>query len=171
MAYLSGALFLLTSFYITVDVVGRKFFGISSAVTDEVGGYTLALGGMWGLAYTLRTGGHVRIDVLLPHLPPRIQGWLNYLALTLMALFAVVIAVYAWRLALDSLAGDARSMSFTQTPLFLPQSLMALGLTALALQALLTLAVGLAASVRLGSLAALERSGGDEAPTRDGGRA
>ncbi len=156
MAYLSGALFLLTSFYITADVIGRKFFHISSAVTDEIGGYALAMGGMWALAYTLRTGGHVRIDVLLPHLPLRVQGILNYAALVVMTLFASMVAFYSWRLAIDSFTGSARAMSFIQTPLFIPQGLMAVGFSMLTLEAIAILVVGLAESLRLGRLATLE---------------
>lgn len=156
MAYVSGALFLLASFYITLDVIGRKFFHISSAVTDEIGGYALALGGMWALAYTLRTGGHVRIDILLPHLSRRVQALLNYAAVALMVLFAFMVALYTWRLALDSFAGSAKAMSFIQTPLFLPQSLMAFGFTVLTLEAIVILVVGLVESLRLGRLAPLE---------------
>mgnify|MGYP001619958822 FL=1 len=156
MAYLSGALFLLTSFYITADVIGRKFFHISSAVTDEIGGYALAMGGMWALAYTLRTGGHVRIDVLLPHLPLRVQGILNYAALVVMTLFASMVAFYSWRLAIDSFTGSAKAMSFIQTPLFIPQGLMAVGFSMLTLEAIAILVVGLAESLRLGRLATLE---------------
>lgn len=153
---MSGGLFLLTSFYITADVIGRKFFHISSAVTDEMGGYALALGGMWALAYTLRTGGHVRIDILLPYLPPRVQALLNYAALACMGFFTSMVAWYAWRLALDSFSGSAKAMSFVQTPLFVPQSLMAVGFSVLGLEAIAILVVGLFESVRLGRLASLE---------------
>ncbi|MFQ5840455.1 MAG: TRAP transporter small permease subunit, partial [Candidatus Methylomirabilales bacterium] len=88
MAYLSGAVFLLISAYITIDVVGRKFFGITTGVSDEIGGYALAFGGVWALAYTLRTGGHVRIDVLLPYFPRRTRWVLNYAAMIVMGFFA-----------------------------------------------------------------------------------
>ena len=156
MAYLSGALFLLTSFYITADVIGRKFFHISSAVTDEIGGYALALGGMWALAYTLRTGGHVRIDILLPHLPLRLRSLLDYGALIAMGFFASMVALYAWRLAIDSFSGNAKAMSFIQTPLFIPQGLMAVGFSMLTLETIVILVVGLVESLRLGRLAPLE---------------
>ena len=155
MAYASGALFLLASFYITLDVIGRKFFHVSSAVTDEIGGYALAMGGMWALAYALRIGGHVRIDILLPHLPPRVRALLNYAAVAVMVLFAAMVALYTWRLALDSLAGNAKAMSFIQTPLFVPQGLMAFGFTVLTLEAVVILVVGLIESLRLGHLAPL----------------
>ncbi len=156
MAYLGGALFLLASFYITADVIGRKFFHISSAVTDEFGGYALALGGMWALAYTLKTGGHVRIDILLPYLPQRLQCFLDYVALVVMGIFVSVVTVTVWRLAIESFNTDARAMSFLRTPLFVPQALVAFGLTVLSLEAIALLWVGLAESLRLGRLASLE---------------
>jgi TRAP-type C4-dicarboxylate transport system permease small subunit len=147
LAYLAGALLLLASFYITVDVLGRKFVGVSSGVTDEFGGYALAIGGMWALAFALTTGAHVRIDVLLPHFPRPVQLVLNYLALVLMGAFAAIVAWYAWKLAGESYATAARAMSFLGTPLFIPQGAFALGFTLLALQATVMLLVGLTDSL------------------------
>lgn len=148
MAYASGVLFLLASLYIASDAVGRTFLGLSSAVTDEFGGYALGVGAMWALAYTLRVGAHVRIDILLPHLPARMQVVLNYTAMAGMALFAAMLAIYTWKQALESLATDARAMSFLRTPLFPTQALIALGLSMLCLEALAILAVGGAESIR-----------------------
>lgn len=155
MAYVSGGLFLLVSLYITADVIGRRF-GISSAVTDEMGGYVLAVGGMWALAHTLKSGAHVRIDILLPLLPRPLRATLDYVALAVMALFAFAIAVSVWRLAVESLTTDARAMSFLRTPLFVPQMLMALGFSVLCLEAVAMLGAGLVESLRTGRLAPLE---------------
>jgi TRAP-type C4-dicarboxylate transport system permease small subunit len=165
MALASGILFLIASFYITIDVVGRKFVGVSSALTDEMGGYALALGGMWALAYTLRTGGHVRIDVLLPRFPRALRETLSYAAMATMAFFAAIVAVYVWLLAADSYAADARAMSFLRTPLYLPQGLMALGLSVLSVEAIVILLIGVLESIaggRLVDLAIDER--GEEIP-------
>ena len=147
MALAGGAVFLAVSFYITVDVVGRKFFGRSTAVTDEMGGYALAFGSMWALAWTLRSGGHVRIDVILPKLPPVPRNVLDYLAMAVMILFAVMVATYSWTLAYESFDTDARAMSFLRTPVFVPQALLALGLSVLALEAVLILVEGIVESL------------------------
>jgi TRAP-type C4-dicarboxylate transport system permease small subunit len=155
MAYVAGALFVALAFYLTADVIGRKFFHASTAVSDEYGGYALAVGGMWALAYTLRTGGHVRIDVLMPYLPRTIRSVLDYGALAMMLLFAAMVALYCWRLALDSFVGDARAMSFLRTPVCVPQALMALGFTMLAVEAAVILLIGLAGSARSGRLVPL----------------
>jgi len=155
MAYAAGASLLLASFYITADVVGRRFFSVSSKVTDEFGGYALAIGGMWALAFALTTGAHVRIDVLLPYLPRRLQSVLNYAAIVAMAFFASVLSFYTWKLAIESFTTDARAMSFLRTPLFLPQGALALGFTLLAVQAAVIFAVGVADSLRLRRFAPL----------------
>ena len=147
-AYLSGLGFMVISVYITLDVLGRKFVGISSAVTDEMGGYALVFGSAMALAFALSTGSHVRIDVLLPKFPPRMRTLLNYAAWLAMAFFAAMLAAYSWKLALESWQTDARAMSFLRTPLGYPQAIMAFGFTLLAVQAALMLTVAVLESAR-----------------------
>jgi TRAP-type C4-dicarboxylate transport system permease small subunit len=153
MAYLAGMALLVASFYITVDVLGRKFVGVSSMVTDEFGGYALALGGIWALAFALTTGAHVRIDVLLPYLPRRLRAVLNHLALVAMVFFAAVVAFYTWKLARGSFQGDARAQSFLRTPRVGPPVCLALGFTLLAAHGLLIFLVGFVESLRGGRFA------------------
>jgi TRAP-type C4-dicarboxylate transport system permease small subunit len=153
MAYLSGLGFLLAAVYIAVDVLGRKFVGVSSGVTDELGGYSLVFGATAALAFALATGAHVRIDVLMPYLPRRVQGMLSYAAYLAMAVFAALLAWYSWKLAIDSFLGDARATSILQTRLFVPQGLMALGFTLLAVEASVMLVAGVLESVRSHRLA------------------
>ena len=133
MAYACGALFLLLAFYTTVDVLGRRYGGPFSGVTDEMGGYALALGFSWALAYTLRTGGHVRVDILLPMVSARARRVLDALALALMAIFAATVSVYLWKLVGSSYAIGATGHSIIQTPQWVPQALMAAGYSLLAL--------------------------------------
>ena len=155
LAYLGGAVLMLISFLITADVLARKFLGFSSALTDEFGGYALVIGGLWALAFCLTTGAQVRIDILLPHLPPRVREVLNYAALALLTVFAAIVAGYAWKLAIESFETDARAVSFVRTPLFLPQACRAIGFTLLAIQGAVMLVVGATESRRRGDIAAL----------------
>ena len=133
MAYACGVLFLLLAFYTTVDVLGRRYGGPFSGVTDEMGGYALALGFSWALAYTLRTGGHVRVDILLPLVSARVRRVLDALAMALMAVFAATVSFYLWRLVGSSYAIGATGHSIIQTPQWVPQALMATGYSLLAL--------------------------------------
>jgi TRAP-type C4-dicarboxylate transport system permease small subunit len=153
MGYLAGLNFLLISVFITLDVLGRKFAGISSAVTDEMGGYSLVFGSTAALAFAMATGSHVRIDILLPKFPRRLRAILNYIAYLAMTVFAAMLAYYSWKLALESWQTDARAMSFMRTPVCWPQFVMTLGFAMLALQAAIMLAVTLLESIRTRSLA------------------
>jgi TRAP-type C4-dicarboxylate transport system permease small subunit len=136
MAYVCGGLFLILAFYTTFDVLGRRFGGPFSGVTDEMGEYALALGSSWALAYTLRAGGHVRVDVLLPYVPSWLRGRLDAFAMALMAVFAGTVSVYLWALAGSSRAIGATGHSIIQTPQWVPQAMVAAGYSLLALVSL-----------------------------------
>ncbi|HEY7757972.1 MAG TPA: TRAP transporter small permease [Burkholderiales bacterium] len=167
MALASGGLFLLLAVYIGADVILRYGFGLSTAASDEIGGYALAVGGALAFAYALRAGAHVRIDVLLPHLPAPARALLSWAAMALMAVFAVLLAVAVWRLALDSYQTDARAVSYLRTPLVLPQALMALGLTVLGVEAVVSLIAAAVESARTGRLASPGGTRSEDLPARD----
>lgn len=138
--YLSGFLFAVTAFFITYDVIARKWghiIGIpTTRVTDEISGYILVLAATWGMAYTLRTEGHVRIDVLLPFMGRKLKSFFDFVAFVLMGFFALVIAWKSWSLVIDSLETDIRSSTYLLTPLYIPQAILAIGFTILTLTSL-----------------------------------
>jgi len=135
MAYFCGMLFLLLAFYTTYDVLARRYGGWYSGVTDEMSEYALALGASWALAYTLRAGGHVRVDILLPYFPALVRRLLDAFANAVMAVFAATVSVYLWKLVGSSYAIGATGHSIIQTPQWLPQAMMASGYSLLALVA------------------------------------
>jgi TRAP-type mannitol/chloroaromatic compound transport system permease small subunit len=139
--YLAGALYIGLAFFVTYDVLARKWGGVvglpTTRVTDELSGYALALAATWGFAYTLRTGSHVRVDVMFPYLSRGLRTAVDLLAQLLMAAFAGVIAWKIWALVLDSLESDARSSTYLLTPLYVPQGILGIGFSLLALAAVL----------------------------------
>lgn len=153
MAWLSGCAFLLLSIYITVDVLGRRYGGPYSGATDDISGYVLAVAGTWGFAYALKKGVHVRVDLLLPFLPRRINFAMNLLNLALTAVFAGMLAWFSWLTTLESFELDSRSISALAMPLVYPQGLMSFGLTMLAVQAIAMLAADSLRATLLGSSA------------------
>jgi len=145
--YLSGTLFFGLAFFITYDVLARKWgtaLGIpTTQVTDEIAGYMLVLASTWGFAYTLKSDAHVRIDVLLPHLPAPLRAAMDALALAIMAVFAGMVAWRSWILVQDSWETGIRSSTYLLTPLWIPQAILVVGFALLAVAAavmLLTLA-------------------------------
>ena len=140
--YLAGALYILLAFFVTYDVLARKWgshFGLpTTRVTDEISGYMLALAATWGFAFALRTGAHVRVDVLFPYMARRLKTAVDFVAQVLMALFASVIAWKIWSLVADSMQSDMRSSTYLLTPLYVPQGILGVGFTLLALAAAFT---------------------------------
>jgi TRAP-type mannitol/chloroaromatic compound transport system permease small subunit len=135
--YLSGMLFLLLAVFVTYDVIARKWGAYlhlpTTRVTDELSGYILALAATWGLAYTLRTDAHVRIDVLLPYLPRRWRAFADFLAVVLMGFFAGLVSWKIWALVLDSFESDIRSSTYLLTPQWIPEGILGIGFSLLTL--------------------------------------
>jgi TRAP-type C4-dicarboxylate transport system permease small subunit len=138
MAWLSGASFLLLSFYMTADVIGRYTGTYYTGVTDDISVYVLAVGGTWAMAEALRAGAHVSVDIVVHSLPARLRAVLATLSLAATTVFCAILSYYAWILALESHELGTRSITMLQAPLEIPQALMALGLSVLTLQALIT---------------------------------
>jgi TRAP-type mannitol/chloroaromatic compound transport system permease small subunit len=139
LGYLAGGMYVVLAFFITYDVLARKwgsYLGLpTTQVTDEISGYMLALAATWGLAYALRSGSHVRIDVVFPYLTPRLRRVADFLAILLMALFAAVVSWKIWALVADSWQSGLRSSTYLLTPLYVPQIILGVGFTLLALAA------------------------------------
>lgn len=149
MAHVAGWNYVACALFITADVLGRNLLGASSAATVEVTGYMLAGGIAWALAHTLARGAHIRVDVWVNRLPPRVRAALHLLALLLLGGFAAFSAWAAWSLVDESLLFDAHDNSALRVPLAVPQGVWLFGLLAfcamvlvLALEAALLLLSG-----------------------------
>ena len=140
--YLAGIVYLVLAFFVTYDVLARKwgsYVGLpTTRVTDEISGYMLAVAATWGFSFALRTGGHVRIDVMFPYLTRRLKMAVDILAQFLMAAFAAIVAWKIWVLVADSLQSDMRSSTYLVTPLYIPQGILGVGFSLLALAGLFT---------------------------------
>ena len=94
--YLAGGMYIVLAFFVTYDVLARKwgvYLGLpTTRVTDEISGYMLALAATWGFAFALRTGAHVRVDVLFPYMSRRVRTVVDVAAQLLMALFSALVA-------------------------------------------------------------------------------
>jgi TRAP-type mannitol/chloroaromatic compound transport system permease small subunit len=138
--YLAGGLFMFLAFFITYDVLARKWgsaLGVpTTRVTDEISGYLLVLAATWGFGYALRTEAHVRIDVLLPYMPRWLRAFVDFLTLLLTAFLSWIFAWKIWLLMLDSLETGIKSSTYLLTPLWLPQGILWVGFMLLALTAL-----------------------------------
>lgn len=63
----------------------------------EIQWFLFGLVFLLGAAWTLQEGGHVRIDIVSSHLPPRVQLWIDIAGGLLFLLpMSMLVAYYAW---------------------------------------------------------------------------
>ncbi len=124
---------------IIAEVVCRSFFNISLSFAWEYSAYFLGAAIFLGAAFTLRTGGQVRVAFLTTSRNAHVARITEFVA----TVFGTAITCYlAWSLVLFAWrAWDAGSTSFTvvAVPLVYPTSALAVGAVLLALQMIVRL--------------------------------
>lgn len=122
-----AAIFMVLIAAITLfQVVGRA---LGAAVPDagELAGYAMAAAIFLSLAHTLRTGGHIRVNLLLAHVRP---GWRRVLEYWCLVVLAVVGALFTWfsvNMVLASYTMGDVSTGMLSVPLWIPQLSMPAG--------------------------------------------
>ncbi|MEP4030915.1 TRAP transporter small permease [Roseibium polysiphoniae] len=138
LALAAGLAVAILSILIGVDIAGRSLFGQSLQGTDELGEYTLALCGSFGLSYTLLAKRHPRIDLGLRILPSRLQDILHVVALAAICTMGLFMSWHAWGELSQTLKFGTVTNTPLQTPLWIPQSMWFLGMAFFALTGLAT---------------------------------
>jgi len=118
--FLIGLLGALAMLIGLVQVAGRYVaprYAISWA--EEVIVYLIVWGIMLAASQLVRTDGHVRPDLLLRAVPPRVQRWMEVTNCLAALLFCVGLAWYGWSIVATSWALDERSSSDLQFPIWL----------------------------------------------------
>ena len=126
---------------VTVEVIGRSFFNVSTLIADEMGSYLLVTLTFLGLAPTLRDGGFIRIDVYLARARGRPRAVLDACIVVLAIGYIVTLDWYLWGLAANSYRLGTTSIQVARTPLWIPQGIMAVGGTLLLAELLARLAL------------------------------
>jgi len=108
---------------VTVETIGRKFFGFSLQGADELGGYVLAVGSSIGFSVALIERAHIRVDLIHRYLPGAIRGILNWLAILLLALLALLLTWVCASVLIDTVTYRSVAPSPWATPLIYPQSI------------------------------------------------
>ena len=135
MAWVCGLELLLLGFFITYQVIARKLLWVMAPATDVMSGYVLAMAATWAFSYSLRSGSHVRIDVLLPYMSKNIRAIADWMAVFAVAFFAYVTALKMWGNVVDNYTRGVVTNDYPLTPLFIPKIVVALGFTLLVITA------------------------------------
>jgi len=135
MAWVCGLELLLLGFFITYQVIARILGWVMAPATDVMSGYVLAMAATWAFSYSLRSGSHVRIDVLLPYMSKNIRAIADWLAVLAVAFFAYITAWKMWANVVDNYHRGVVTNDYPLTPLFIPKIVVALGFSLLVITA------------------------------------
>jgi len=124
---------------ITADVIARNVFNRSLLISDEISGYLLVVMTFFGIAYSLRSGSLLRIEFILFALPKRLRGIADVLydliALAVCLLLLRAMVRFTW----ITWEREAVAPTLIETPLWIPQLAMPLGMVVLVIAFLLEL--------------------------------
>lgn len=102
----------------------------------DFAGYFLAAGTFFALAYSFRNGAHIRVNLVLMRLTPRIRHWVELFACAIAVAFTIFFTWFAAHLTYESWRFGDVSPGLIAIKLWIPQTAMTVGLVMLAVAAL-----------------------------------
>ncbi len=119
---------------IIIEIMCRTLFNLSLSFAWEYSAYFLGVSIFFGAAFTLRTGGHVRVAFLTASSRPLVARTVEYVAtifgVGVTGFLAVSLILFAWQ----TFVTGSTSPTIDAVPLVIPTTGMAVGATLLALQ-------------------------------------
>ena len=125
--YLSGFFIFLIVSLIVSQVIGR-FFGFIVPSVEDFSGYSLAAATFLGLAYTFSQGGHIRVDLAIRLLPPKVRKIQEGIILFLAIILGCFMSFYMVHLSWESYIFEEVSYGYIPVPLWIPQMPVAVGI-------------------------------------------
>jgi len=129
-ALLAGFCIVAMAVLILGQIIGR-WFGVIVPSTEDFSGYLLAAASFLALPYTLRSAGHIRVNLLVSQLRGAKRKAMEALVLLLGLLFSGFAAYSSIQLVVESWRFGDISQGYISVPLWIPQTPMALGLVIL----------------------------------------
>lgn len=99
--YLAGAIFICAMLIVCFDVIMRYSFNRPMTWATEVCEYILLGIVCFGIAWLLREEGHVKIELVLAQLKPRVQALVNAVTSGLATLAVLAITWYSGQITWD----------------------------------------------------------------------
>jgi TRAP-type C4-dicarboxylate transport system permease small subunit len=128
-AIAGGALLLVASILICIDISLRYLFAVTLGGADELSGYSLAIASAWGFSAALLSRSHIRIDTIYSRLKSmKARALLDLASLATILFFFGMVTWYAWGVVRQSWVSNSHSLSDMEAPLVIPQGLWFAGL-------------------------------------------
>lgn len=132
---LAGIFIIAGVVLVIAEILVRNIFNGTLYITQEYTAYFMVAITFFGLAYTLKDSGHIRLEFLYRVVKEgKPRALLEIYALTVGLILFVIITYATTTYFLDAVAYDKRSMQISKTMLAIPQFAMPLGSLLISLQ-------------------------------------
>ena len=119
---------------VCLEILMRNVFGRSTMISDEVAGYLNAAAVFLGLGYALREGAFIRVDSLYYKLKGNLLLAARWIFTLVTMASLLVLLYYEVKYVAYLYNSNIRSDSLTETALWIPQSVIVVGLAVLIAQ-------------------------------------
>lgn len=133
-AVLSALIFFAMVLLILTEVVLRNFIGSSTEISGEYSGYALAAMIYLGMGFSFREDAHIRITFLRERLGALSAFLLEIYCLLLALVLSGLSCVFIFDLVVTSKARNLTAYTPAETPLYIPQAVILVGMAFLTLQ-------------------------------------
>lgn len=130
----SGTLIAVSSVLICLYIINRQFVGQVWLFVEDWTGLALVSIGYLGMAYTLRQGKHINVDIVIRHASPKVRNIFDML----ISIVALGVISYMLERSIDwflyTYQDDVRTPSAVLTPIWIPTMTMIIGIVILNLE-------------------------------------
>jgi TRAP-type C4-dicarboxylate transport system permease small subunit len=127
MAKISAVLLGLMSVLILVEIFLWNIFEATTLIADEYSAYGLAAIIFLGAGYCLKEKGHIRITLVLSLLPEKASRVIAFISTVITMSFMGYVLWYLFKMVKATLHYGSTSGTLTNTPLWIPQTVMLIG--------------------------------------------
>jgi TRAP-type C4-dicarboxylate transport system permease small subunit len=140
---LSSVALVIASLVLTYSVASRYFLHLSTDWQDELSVFLIVGAVFMSAAAIQARRGHIGIEAIVSLLSPRVNHWRQLAVDIASFLFCAFFSWKSWLLLDEAWTENFHSESTWGPPLWIPYSLMTVGMTLLSLQLLLQIITGL----------------------------
>ena len=127
-AYIASVLLISLVVLIMTEIIGRHFFNTSTMIADEYSGYLYLASIFLGLAYTFENNAHIRINIITSKLSKRTNKYIDIFASFITSVVLIFILYRSILFTYDSYDMEMLSENVSETPLYLTQIVMPIGI-------------------------------------------
>ena len=127
MAKISAVILGLMTILILLEIFLWNTIEKTTLIADEYCAYGLAAIIFLGAGYCLKEKGHIRITLLLGFLPEKLSRIITCVATGLTTIFMGYLWWYLFKMVRSAMRYNSTSGTLTNTPLWIPQTVMLIG--------------------------------------------